>query len=156
MFKKFNKKRGAFTLIELLVVIAIIGILASIVLVSLSGARAKARDVRRMSDIRQISTAMEMDYSDNEAYTQSAAMPTAIGSYLDSVPLDPGAGTPAYNWVDNSATGCDDGQRFCTYTTLENAGGCSGGTPVRFFAASHKGTKEICDVASPTWDCDCW
>ncbi len=47
-----NKK--AFTLIELLVVIGIIGILASIVTVSTSGVRAKARDTKRKAEISQI------------------------------------------------------------------------------------------------------
>ena len=54
--KKYTK---GFTLIELLVVIAIIGILSSIILVSLNGARGKARDTRIMSTVSQLRTTIE-------------------------------------------------------------------------------------------------
>ncbi len=58
--KKFTK---GFTLIELLVVIAIIGLLASIVLVSLNSARAKGKDTRIISDVQQMRTAIEAGFN---------------------------------------------------------------------------------------------
>jgi len=60
IMKKYTR---GFTLIELLVVIAIIGILASIVLVSLNSARNKGKDARVISDVQQLRTAFESGYN---------------------------------------------------------------------------------------------
>ena len=57
-----NTSKG-FTLMELLVVIAIIGILASVVLVSLNSARGRGKDSRVMSDLEQLRIQIESDYS---------------------------------------------------------------------------------------------
>jgi len=62
------KKYKGFTLIELLVVIAIIGILASIVLVSLSTARSRAYDAEIKAELSQVRTEAEMEYIDNDDY----------------------------------------------------------------------------------------
>jgi prepilin-type N-terminal cleavage/methylation domain-containing protein len=56
-----------FTIIELLVVIAIIGLLSSVVLVSLDGARKSARDAIRKQDLRNIQIALEAYYHLNNA-----------------------------------------------------------------------------------------
>ena len=54
-----NDKKG-FTLIELLVVVSIIGLLSTMAVVSLNGARKKARDAKRVSEVKQIGTLLEM------------------------------------------------------------------------------------------------
>lgn len=62
-----NKNKG-FTLIELLVVIAIIGILASVVLASLSSARDKGKDAAVKSQLASLKAQAELYYAKGETY----------------------------------------------------------------------------------------
>ena len=66
--KEIKSLKKSFTLIELLVVIAIIGILASVAFVTLTGARARARDARILLDMRQVRSIAELINSDYGSY----------------------------------------------------------------------------------------
>lgn len=96
-----HKNRG-FTLIELLVVIAIIGILASIILASLSNAKTQARDAKRLSDIKEIQLALELYYDANTTYpTKISAANLVTPGYISVIPSDPSASGACVN--DNSS-----------------------------------------------------
>jgi prepilin-type N-terminal cleavage/methylation domain-containing protein len=101
------KLRG-FTLIELLVVIAIIGILASIVMVSLSGGRAKGHDAKRVADLGQIARLMAL--SDNGPAITVTCTGGANIDNLRDVSTCSGVGAELSNFKDpsNSTTACQD------------------------------------------------
>ena len=111
-----NIKKG-FTLIELLIAMAILGILATVGLGSFRTAQMRGRDAERKSDLKQISNALELYYSDYRQYPSSFSFSGEFTdsktSYLKVVPNDPGGGTYVYNVSSK-------GDKYQLFARLEN------------------------------------
>ena len=87
---KAGKNQSGFTLIELLVVIAIIALLSSIALIAMISARSKSRDAKRLSDMAQMNTGLELYFSTNKGYPSSTAgIPLGMAPFSGTVPPDP-------------------------------------------------------------------
>lgn len=79
-----------FTLIELLVVITILGLLAGLVLSNMSGARERARDAKRKSDLKEIQKALQMYKQDHSPlYPNNLDELAADQNYLKEIPAAP-------------------------------------------------------------------
>jgi prepilin-type N-terminal cleavage/methylation domain-containing protein len=85
-----NKNKG-FTLIELLVVIAIIALLASIALIAYTSAQQKSRDAKRLADMAQMNTGLELYFADFRGYPSSTTgIPQAlVPNYASTLPKAP-------------------------------------------------------------------
>lgn len=142
------KKRG-FTLIELLVVIAIIGLLSTLAVVALNSARLKARDAKRVADIKQVQTALELYFNDQSNYpggtgtlgtTNFACLGTGGfgtsgcgGAYMGLVPSNPTPQGVDYVYTADGSSG--------TYTIVFNLEGQTGGLGTGNHTASQDGIQ---------------
>jgi prepilin-type N-terminal cleavage/methylation domain-containing protein len=112
-----HKKRG-FTLIELLVVIAIIGILAGIIVASLSSAKISSRDAKRISDLNSVRLALSLYYNDNLKYP--ATLATLKPTYIPAVPKDPNGSDYKYSCLMPGGGVCGAGSRYHLGAVMEN------------------------------------
>jgi len=125
----YNNMKKGFTLIELLVVIAIIGVLAAIVMVSMSGATDKAKDARIKGDISQLRSIAGMIYDDDSSYadlctagainTSGSGYDTQTGAINTDITDQDGS---VYNCLAGASTYCVEavlasGDYFCIDNT---------------------------------------
>jgi prepilin-type N-terminal cleavage/methylation domain-containing protein len=124
------KKSQGFTLFELLVSISIIGILVALATVSYSAAQKKARDARRVQDMKSVQTAAEQYYSmNNYVYPASTTTPWEVDDQvvLEQFPTDPKPSDYTYE-ADFTSPG------YCICAEMENITGGNSGPGCTFQA----------------------
>jgi len=161
------KSKKAFTLPELLVIIAVIGIISGVTFSWIQGGRAKARDVKRISDLEILRTALKMYNMDYHGYPRDpnrccidcteGSCPSgcqecvefneAMEPYLSQIPKDPlygkGEDTPGPNGKLFAYQYYSDGSNFWVKACLEKGTGCRAeGTYITFMAGLATGKKD--------------
>jgi prepilin-type N-terminal cleavage/methylation domain-containing protein len=105
-----------FSLAELLVVLGIIGMITAVGFGSITLARMKARDNRRVADMKEIQLGLALYYDVNRAYPVALTILDDIGQkFLPTIPVDPKTGSQ-YEYVPYNSN-----RNYCIGVTLEDA-----------------------------------
>jgi prepilin-type N-terminal cleavage/methylation domain-containing protein len=118
-------KQKAFTLIELLIVIAIIGILASVVLVSLSGAKTKSFIAANEAEAQQLANLFHLEFTETGSYNNLISNSwVPLSNTCASIPVS-GNYAAEYRKICNSINN-RLGSDSTTYNWLVGNGGVNG------------------------------
>ena len=120
-----SHKKG-FTILELLVVMALVSIVLSIIIVSTTGLKTKARDTTRLSHMNEIVTALNLYYTNHGRFPIATSEITITSDDIMSVelegdeviqqtPTDPSHPTFTYRYISDSL-GLDYILTFCLET----------------------------------------
>ena len=151
---RLRTKKG-FTLIELLVVVGIIGLLSTVVFATLSGGRPRARDAKRLSDVKQMALILTVE-STTVAGSQAIVGCTAADALTTSC-TEPGGVSEFGSFTDPSfTTACASGATGgCAYSISKkdgSAGAATGDYQICFWLedpAAAGRTGNLNTVASP-------
>ncbi|MCU0653331.1 MAG: hypothetical protein MUD10_03675 [Candidatus Pacebacteria bacterium] len=147
---KWGSDMLILAIVLILAFVAVIGFFAGMVLVSMGGARSKARDARREADMRELASAQEMWHSANGRYytcsVTSGDCQGAPDNYPKTIgtaesPVDPYIKKYSYRGLDNTA---DNGLSFCYYAELESGG---------YLAMSENGSVKLAAPPQTIEDC---
>lgn len=122
MVKKSAAPSG-FTLIEMLIVLAIIGLLITIAVVALNTTQKRTRDMKRISDMTNLQTALELYYDSNATFPALTTASTwsdvqvALKAHTDKLPLPPSPTDEVYVYM---VDGANNNQRYVIGATLED------------------------------------
>lgn len=157
---KLSSRAKGFTLIELLVVIAIIGLLSTLAVVSLNNARQKSRDAKRVADIKQVQTALELHYADQNGYAvegAAVALGDANNKCLDEdgptsgfVAACDAGGTTYMGQVPKNPTPALSGSPNYSYISRDGAGAACAAAPCASYSIDFGLEGSVGDLATGT------
>ena len=128
-----KKQNKGFTIVELLIVIVVIGILALLVITTYAGIQAKARNSKRVTDLKSLQTKLEAFYNDNGYYPnlgdmQSNTWLTANMKGIDlTSTVDPSAANTVTNDIVNATSATDNhAKQYAYFVTDASGSSCAG------------------------------
>lgn len=147
IFKMVTLRKG-FTLIELLVVISVMAVLISILSASFTTAQKRARDAKRLGDMKSIQQGLEQCFGLVGTYpaavTPGSALTCGNRNVIERIPNDPKNEIGVYDYAGLYSVKASDMLAYCLCVKLEKTG--SGNANVT-------GTDGSCSLGTGSYQC---